>query len=199
MLLRFRALGRSEGTWRCCWGRHCASHTHEEPEGEGAEAGRELCRVRRAPWPPVAWGAEEGRLGLRRDLYLGPSSLSFLATPPDGGLPDHAPGNGALRPHPQELGSQATPLGRALTGHAPGKGALRLPGGSLSRTGLDPRLFSCCQARESCFSVATTQAQGTSAWPQLPHVQSGEMWNPPQRGMGSEGRQFLALGDWCSV
>lgn len=79
LLLGGKALGRSTGA---LLGAAAASHTHEEPQGEGAEAGRELCGARRGRRPPVARGAEEG-----------PGDAAAE-------LPGHAPGKGTRRPRP---------------------------------------------------------------------------------------------------
>lgn len=39
----------------------------------------------------------------------------------------------------------------------------------------------------------------TSAWFQIPHVQSGVLWGPPETVVRIGGRQFRALGNWWGV
>ena len=122
------------GAWRRGWGRQRAAHTHEEPEGEGAEAGRVLRRARWGLLPPIFWElrgshgtprAEVGDLCLALDTRKeAPRSRPWKRTSP---FPTTSAGRGVsqatpLEGHPPPY--HAPGLGE-LRGHAPGKGAPR--------------------------------------------------------------------------
>lgn len=153
-----RSVRSGRGVLGRCWGRQCAAHTHEEPEGEGPRPCRSCAKAAGAPatrclgaeeWPRDARGrgAASGRHPLGRPRGRASQTCRWVgehpgSRPPGSGSPGPARGGGRGGPrgHAPQVGVGVSQASRGRGGGGAVLG-VTCPGSGSPRPAIGGRVF----------------------------------------------------------